>query len=298
MRSIGDLPVFCLVAEAQSFSGAARRSGLTTAAVSKAIARLERDLSVRLFTRTTRKVVLTAEGARLHAAARDMLGRLAEAEADLSGHSGSISGTVRLAAPVLLGQTVLPPVIAAFRSAHPACSIDLRLSDWQHDLVAEGIDLALRFGDLADSRIVARKLAETRFATVAAPDYLKRAGVPASPAQLTGHSRITYVVQRTGQSFAWRFADGTALPDGQITVGDGGANAALALAGVGIAQDVDTALAPLLIEGRLTEILTDSRAPGPTLWLVQPAGRFVPSRVQRLAAALVAAFARATQGGR
>jgi DNA-binding transcriptional LysR family regulator len=290
---MNDLAPFAAVAEAKSFAAAARRLRLTTAGVSKAVIRLETRLGARLFTRTTRRVALTAEGAEFYARARDILDRLAEAEAEVGGGARGLRGHVRITAPVLIGQQVLAPMLAGFRSSHPAITLDVRLTDGFSGLVEEGIDLALRLGGLADSRLVARRLAATRFATCASPVYLARFGEPGSVDDLRAHSCVTYVVQGSGKPFAWRFAGDVRFePERGVLVGDGGANRAFAVAGSGLIQEIDVAVGPDLKAGSLVEVLGHLAAPGPPLSLVQPAGRFVPGRVRAVGEHIAAAFAR------
>ena len=295
---MGDLAAFAAVAEARGFGAAARRLGVTTAAVSKAVIRLEARLGVRLLTRTTRRVVPTPEGEALHARARDILERIAEAEAEARGDTGALAGRVRLAAPVLLGQGPVARILAAFSAEHPGVVLDVRLSDSFADVVAEGLDLVLRLGEPADSRLMARRLANTSFVTCASPDYLARHGRPRTLDELRGHARIGYVVQRTGRVFAWRFRDANGreveiAPEPlRVAVGDGGANRAFALAGAGLIQEVSLAVADDLAAGRLVQVLADQTANGPPLFLLQPAGRFVPLRARALAEHLTAAFRR------
>lgn len=289
MDQISDLAAFRAVAETRSFSASARRLRLTTAGVSKAVIRLETRLGVRLFTRTTRRVVPTAEGEEFYVRACDVLDRLAEAEAEVGSGVRALAGEVRIAAPVLIGQQVLAPILADFRRSHPDIVLDVRLSDAFADLVGGGVDLALRFGELEDSGLVARRLASTRFVTCASPDYLARHGTPATADDLSGHPCVTYVVQGSGRPFPWRFAGGVTFAPGRaVLVGDGGANRAFAITGSGLIQEIDVAVRPDLRSGALVEVLADQSASGPPLSLLQPAGRFVPRRVRAVADRLIA----------
>lgn len=295
MESITDLHAFVAVSEARSFSAAARRLSVTTAAVSKAVIRLEARLGVRLFTRTTRRVTPTREGVEFFVRIRDVLDRLAEAEADVGAGSGSLSGDVRISAPVLIGQQVLAPLLADFRRSHPKVVLDVRLGDAFVDLVATGTDIALRLGELADAGYIARRLTTTRFVTCASPAYLEQHGRPQSVDDLRKHACVTYVVQGSGRPFKWRFVGDEAFePDRSVLVGDGGANRAFAIAGLGLIQEIDVAVQPDLECGTLVEVLAERSALGPPLSLVQPAGRFSPRRVRAVVEFLAASFSRSS----
>ena len=293
MQSLDELSAFLAVAETQSFSEAARRLRLTTAGVSKAVARLERSLAVRLFTRTTRRVAATPEGLRLLPHARELLARADDARQALQAAHQAPSGHVRLAAPVLLGQQRLLPMLSTLRQQLPGLAFELSLSDQFVDLAGGGFDLALRFGELADSGLVARPLARSRFITCASPAYLARHGRPARIADLAGHACVAYAVQTSGRVFDWRFSRGRMhTPHSDLlVVNDGGANLAAALAGIGLIQDIDLALAPELAAGRLEAVLVDEATAGPPLALVRPGGRYLPERVRRVEQALRDAFA-------
>lgn len=292
MEPLPDLAAFTAVCETRSFSAAARQLRVTTAAVSKAVMRLEARLGVRLLTRTTRRVVPTPEGEELCLRARDILDRLAEAEAEIGEGAARIRGPVRIAAPVLLGQQVLAPILGRIQDEHPDLVLDIRLGDGLVNLVEDGIDIAVRIGEPADSRLTLRRLGATRFLTCAAPAYLGRFGTPLRIDELDRHRCLTYVVQRTGRPFPWRFAGGvTYEPRRSVLVGDGGANRAFALAGLGLIQDLDRALEPDIRAGALVPVLAAQAAEGPPLSLLMPSGRFLPRRVRSVADRIVSAMA-------
>ncbi len=288
MDQLSDLGAFVAVFEAQSFSAAARRLQVTTAGVSKAVIRLESRLSVRLFTRTTRRVVATEEGNEFYRHARDIINRLSEAEAAIASGSQGLSGVVRIAAPVLLGQNVLAPLLSELRALHPAIVLDVQLTDAFTAIIDQGVDIALRFGSLQDSSLIGRKLCDTRFVTCASPAYLARYGAPTKVSDLQAHDCITYVVNRSGKPFAWRFkAKREFMPVRSVIVSDGGALRAFGLAGHGLIQEIDVAIAPDLESGLLVQVLQDSISDGPALWLLQPAGRNVTRRVRTVVDGLV-----------
>lgn len=191
MDRFRELSALSAVAEAGSFSAAARRLGVSPPAATRLIAALEARLGVRLLTRTTRRVALTEAGARLHADAARILGELEAAEAAATGAALEPRGTLRITAPVLFGQRFLAPVLRDFLDSHPQLRAELLLLDRPVDLVEEGLDVALRIGRLPDSTLRATRIGDVRRVVVAAPSYLERHGAPGRPDDLAGH-RIVF----------------------------------------------------------------------------------------------------------
>ena len=181
LRNLDDVAVFLKVVDCGGFSAAARALDLAPATVSKQIARLELVLGARMFERSTRQLRITDEGRAFAERARPALALLDEA-ADIA-HQGAqtLTGTLRITAPVPLGTRYLAPVIASFRELHPLLGFDLQLSDHVVDLYHSDLDLAVRVGLLGDSGLICRRLAESRRILVAAPSYLRRLGMPAPP---------------------------------------------------------------------------------------------------------------------
>ncbi len=184
-----ELGIFVRAAETGSFSRAAREFGTTQPSVSRTIAGLERRLGVKLLLRTTRRITLTDAGAVLLERARHILPEIDEAE-DAARGTDSLRGLLKVAMPVAFGIREVIPRLPAFLADHPQLRIDFAMADGAEDLVAEGVDVALRLGQLADSGFGSRKLASVPRLLVASPGYLELRGTPASLADLDGHDRI------------------------------------------------------------------------------------------------------------
>ena len=193
--NLDDLRVLLATAETGGLTSAGKRCGLSTAAVSAAIKRLEASLGVRLFDRTTRSVRPTAEGEVMIDHARRALELVSEGQARVRAGSIGLAGPIRITVAAVLAREVLSHWLAEFASEHPAIEIELQVSDSLVDLVKEGIDVALRHGPLADSNHSARLLAPARRVACASPAYVAAHGLPASPAQLPGHQCIVYHVR-------------------------------------------------------------------------------------------------------
>jgi LysR family transcriptional regulator, regulator for bpeEF and oprC len=286
MDQFNDLACFVAVAETRAFAGAARRLGASTSGVSKSINRLEERLGVRLFTRTTRRVALTAEGQLYYARSRDILEALAEAEGELADASAALKGRIRIDMPIVFGERHIIPLLTAFRERHPGVELDIRLSDTITNLVEDNIDVAVRFGDLGDSRIMAKKLGVCRLITCASPAYLKARGTPKTIDDLSSHVCITFQFRSSGRSFNWRFsANGKTVEidtSTSLLINDGSAYRRLALLGAGIVQDLNVNVAEEIANGSLIEILKPHSVKAFPLSIVWPAGRHQTKRVREL----------------
>lgn len=276
--------MFVAVADAGGFTAAARRLGLTTAAVSKAITRLEQRLSTRLFTRTTRAVHLTDAGSRYYTRCRPALEELARGEDEALEEAGSMRGRIRIELPTTFGRIVVIPLLAEFQRSYPDIALDIRLNDRYVDLVEESVDVAVRFGTLKDSTLNVHRLGITRTCTCASPEYLEQHGAPRSLEDLEQHRLVTYLSQQTRRPYPWFFrVNGevqTRIQNSRIEIDDSGANRALALAGAGIIQDLSCHVWDDLVSGRLVELIPEHAAPGLEVSLVFPSGRDMPSRVR------------------
>lgn len=192
LRNLDDLAVFVQVMERGSFSAAARDMHLTPKLVSTRIARLEQALGVTLFERNTRSLRITDEGRAIAARARAALGVLEDMQELAACGRHELHGTIRLTAPSPFGRKYVTPAIADFCRLHPQVGFELRLSDQVQDLYADDLDLAIRMGDLADSRLVARRIASNRRVLVAAPEYIARHGAPSKPEDLAAHHCLVF----------------------------------------------------------------------------------------------------------
>jgi DNA-binding transcriptional LysR family regulator len=190
MDDLNDILVFARVAELGSFTSAARRLALPKSTVSARVARLEERLGARLLERSTRKLRLTDAGARYLEHARRAIVELEHGASAVENFRSAPGGVLRVTAPVVLGQAFLPPIVSEYVQLHPQVQLFVDLSNRRVDLFEEGFDLALRAGALPDSMLVARRLGRAGARLYAAPDYLLRCGVPATPQELAGHSLL------------------------------------------------------------------------------------------------------------
>lgn len=293
MERSGEMEVFARVVQDGGFSAAARNLDLTPSAVSKLIARLEHRLGARLLTRTTRALRLTEEGEAYHRAALRVLQDLNEA--DLAVASGAVRGRLRVSVSVPFGQTIVVPALPDFLARYPDTSVDLSLSDDIIDLLANRTDVAIRVGNLPDSALVARKLAQTPRTLVASPAYLERMGTPETPTDLPRHNCIgfNFRMTRTG----WPFRDGPRvfeqLVAGNVLVNNGETARQVALDGLGIARLGRFHVADDIAAGRLIPLL-DSFL-GDDLELIHAiyvGGGEVPGRVRAFIAYMAEVTAR------
>lgn len=254
----GEMEVFVKVVEQGGFSAAARAFRMTPSAVSKLVARLEARLGARLFNRSTRRLQLTPEGCAFFERSVRLLADLDEAER-CAGASETPAGRLRVNVSVPVGMHVLLPLMPEFLERHPGVSLDIDLTDQVVDLLEERTDIAIRSGPLKSSRMVARKLGETRMTIVGAPSYLRRRGVPGSLKDLESHDRLGFGYVRAVEG--WPLMDGDrriVVPTiGSARVSNGDALRALAVDGMGLAR-----LAAFLVEadiaaGRLKPVLDE-----------------------------------------
>lgn len=279
--------IFAAVAEHRSFSGAADAIGLSKATVSKAITRLEIDLATALFHRTSRRLALTDAGRSLADHAQRIVAEARAAEEAARDAASAPAGRVRLAAPMSFGIGHVAPLVAEFLRRHPGVEIELHLSDARVDIVADGYDVALRIGDLADSSLRARRLCGIATHIVAAPAYLAAAGMPAGAADLANHRLLGY----SNVTGPWRLRkpgepEVSIRPRGPLIANSGDAIVPALLAGLGIARLPGFIVGPHLESGALVAILPDWTPPATGLHLVTPPSPLRPARVEALIAFL------------
>jgi DNA-binding transcriptional LysR family regulator len=292
--NLDDLRVLLATAETGGLTSAGKRCGLSTAAVSAAIKRMETALGVRLFERTTRSVRPTAEGEVMIDHARRALELVSEGQALVRAGTAGLSGTIRVTVATVMAHEMLAHWLAEFAAAHPAIAVNLQVSDAHLDLVREGIDLALRNGPLPDSSHSARLLATAHRVACASPAYLARHGTPADPAELAKHQCFVYHV-RGRRLDVWQFQarDGTAMRvrvNGRLTSNDASISQQWALEGRGILYQSELALADALASGRLVRLFPDHVGEPAPLYAVLPSARYVPARVQVVMDQLSALF--------
>lgn len=275
--------VMAAVTETGNFARAAEMLGLTPSGVSRAIARLEARVGVRLFDRNPRDVSLTEEGRRFHAQVMPLLAGLEEAAAEAAGATTTVAGKLRVSVDPWFARTLLAPRLQDFLTRYPRLSIDLATSNYREDMMA-GIDVAVRFGPPDSSSLIARKLLETRILTCAAPSYLARHGEPAAPQDLARHETLLFRDPQTGLPFPWEFHRGTEIVaikvTGRLVMDDPSVALAACLAGQGVLQSLAIGMQPLLSRGELKQILpkwSDERYP---LYAYHPSRHLPPAKVR------------------
>lgn len=287
-----DIEPFLAVAAEGSFRKGADRLALTPAAMSKAVARLERRLGVALFLRTTRRVTLTPEGERFRerclAASREVEAGAGEAAEARS----SMSGEIVVTAPFIVGR-LLAGKLPEFLRLHPALSVRLELTDRRVDLPGERVDIAIRIGAPGEADLVSRRLAGLRWTMVASPEYLAEHGVPETPAALAAHRGLAFLTP-SGRVAPWRFHDAgrefELPPSPGLVVDEGEFLVDAAAAGGGVAQVFSFMAAIFVADGRLTPVLERFQPAGPDMHAVMPAGRNANPRVRATLDFLYAVF--------
>ena len=202
---LGSIEMFCKAAELQGFTAAALALGVTAAAVSRSVGRLEERLGAKLFTRTTRLMRLTEEGRAYFEQCRHALAQIENAERAINGSQAEPSGVLRISMPTTYGHYRVLPVLQNFLARYPKIKVEVDLSNRNIDFVEDGYDLAIRGGTPSDSRLVARKLEDATFGIFAAPAYLDRRGTPQTLEQLQDHDCIAFVMPSTGRGLPWVF---------------------------------------------------------------------------------------------
>lgn len=288
------LATFSAIVRAGSISKAAAVQGSDKSVLSRQLARLESDLGARLVQRSTRRVTLTEIGEMVFAEAQRIEAALANVEQLTEQHQTEVKGRLRVTCPRPLGQHYLVPLIVEFTQRHPAVEVALTVDDRLVDLIAEHIDVAVRVAHLEDSSLIAVKLAEGARALVASPGYLRRAGMPETPADLAQHECLVYTSGARGLD-EWPFLhDGARLSvrvKSKIQINDGLALVNAACAGGGVLAIDRLLAAKELASGALVELLPQySLAPGQPIYAVYPArsglalktAAFVPHLRERL----------------
>lgn len=284
---LGSLELFCLTAKHGGFTAAAHATGLTAAAVSRSIARLEARLGVRLFIRTTRQVRLTDAGQRYYGQCQHALEQLVEAEREITGEQTAPAGVLRVSLPTSYGHYRVLPLLPAFIRQYPEIELDLHLSNRNIDFTDEGFDLAVRGRTPPDSGLVARKLEDAELVVVAAPDYVRARGEPRTLDHLSQHECIQFMLPSTGQTVPWLLRhEGRIIehaPPGRLRCADDILGpVTLARAGAGVLQTYRFLVEEDLREGRLVALLSNYAGASRPFSLLYPASRHMPLRVRVL----------------
>ena len=282
MDQLGAMRAFVRVVQTGSFSAVGRELNSTQATISKKVAALETKLGVKLLTRSSRDVSLTQAGTDYYEQCVVMLAELDEIEARVRSQVAKPQGRLRVSAPIAFGRLVIAPIIGEFLAMYPDIKVDMLLGDRHVDLVAEGVDLAIRARQLEDSSLVARHLFDNPMLLVASPEFLELHGAPREPIDLKRHNCIVYSLFRSINS--WHFSrDGkefTVPVSGSFQSDNGDTNLEVALAGVGIIQLPIWMVGEHLQSGRLIQLLPDYQTDKIPLNALYPQSRYVPLKVR------------------
>jgi DNA-binding transcriptional LysR family regulator len=285
MDRLAAMEAFVRVVDAGSFSGAARLLRIGQPAVSKTIAQLEERLGVRLLLRSTHGLTPTEAGRGFYERARRAIEEADEAEYAARGAGTTLSGRLRICAAVTFARLHVLPRLPVFLEQHPSLDIDIVLDDRNIDLIEEGIDVALRMGQLADSSLTARKLGQSPRRVFASAAYLERMGVPRVPADLAGHQAVIY--SQRGGGDEWTFhRDGTTASiamQGRVRVTAAEGVREAVFAGLGLAVASEWMFAPELVSGIVESVLDDWTLPAVDLWAVFPTGRQASAKARAFA---------------
>jgi DNA-binding transcriptional LysR family regulator len=292
MNSASDeMNAFVRVIERGSFAAAAGDLGITPSALSKLVTRIEDRLGVRLLTRTTRRLVLTAEGELFVARSRDILAAIEAAEAEVTAASRAPRGHLRISVGTTYAKQILGPALPSFLGHYPEITVEILVSDRQIDLVAEQVDMAIRSGWLGDSTLVARKLHDARRLICASPRYLAKHGTPRVPADLLQHNCLT--LAGFGQFNQWPFHTSEGINrlavSGSLATDNADLLLDAAVAGLGIARLADFVVARAMQEDALLPLLEDTHLSEPfPVHLVTVPGRHRTPRVKAFTDFMVA----------
>ncbi|EJC69089.1 transcriptional regulator [Rhizobium leguminosarum bv. viciae WSM1455] len=291
MIRIEGIAAFVAVVEAGSVSEAARRLRLSKSVVSERLAELEKSLGGILLHRTTRKLTLTEDGTVFLGRAARIVREIEEAAADMAERRGTLSGPIRIAAPVTFGRMHLGPALYPFLAEHPEIELTLDIDDRRVDAASDGYDAIIRNGPIADSRLVAWKLAHSRRLLCASPDYLARQGIPSSLADLNSHRGIFYTNRGVAD---WRFQtfDGAIVVRAKLALGinNGDMLRDAATAGLGIALLPAFIAGPAIREGRLAEIDVGHKPEAEFIYMAHPEGRNPSAKLRAIADHLKKSF--------
>ena len=283
-RILSGVTVLAAVVEGGSFVKAAELIGITDSGVSRAISRLEARLRVRLLDRTTRSVALTGEGRRFYEEVKPHLNAIEDAAVVASGAASAVRGRLKVDIDPFFLPLVLAGRLGAFCDLYPELAIEFVTSEHVGDLVSDGIDLAVRFGQPRLSTLVSRKLIEAPILTLASPRYLERYGKPAHPSDLTAHRCLQFIDPHTGRPFGWEFIRGSESIEvptsGPLTFTDPKTMLEECFAGTGIAQVIGWGVGPALARGALVDLFPEWHGERFPLFAFHPSRRHPPAKVR------------------
>jgi DNA-binding transcriptional LysR family regulator len=289
-----DLSFFQEIVKQGSLSAAARELGITPAAVSKRLAKIEESLGVALVRRTTRRLSLTDEGEQFLASARRILTELEEMEQQVAQNRVAPKGLLRVNAPLGFGRTYITPIVSRFIKQYPEVEVQLQLTDHPLSLVDDTFEIGIRFGEVPDTRLVARRIAPNRRLVCAAPSYLKAHGVPKVPHDLVHHNCIVLRQNETAYGL-WRFSKGkqtdTVKVRGTLSSNDGEVALNWVLAGHGLMLRAEWDIAKYVRTGRLVILLEDYATEPADIFAVYSERQARSPRVRAFTEFLVNSFA-------
>lgn len=292
MDVLGAMNVFRTVADKGGFSTAAKQLGISKASVSKQVAALEDRLGARLLNRTTRQLSLTEVGQGYLDRIRQILDDVTETETAVSRHHAAPCGTIRVSAPMSFGLLHLSPALCDFMARYPDLSVDLTLNDRRVDLVEEGFDVALRIGALADSSLIARRIAPARLAVCATPAYWDAHGRPATPDDLVHHNACVYTIVDRPDVWSFIGPDGpqSVKVSGRLRANNGQVLRDAAVSGHAVILSPTFLVGPDLRTGRLERVLENYPAKEAGIFAVYPPGRHLSAKVRAFVDFLVERF--------
>lgn len=282
MDSLGALKVFVHVAEGRSFSAAATQLGVSASAVGKAIARLEEQLDVRLFHRSTRSIALTPEGMLFLEHCRRILNEVDAVRQELSQVNQAPRGKLRVSLPI--AGMLMMPAISAFMKAYPEVQLDLEFTDRLVDVIDEGFDAVIRSGGPRDTRLVARRLGEYRLKLVASPDYLRRRGTPQTPEDLMTHACLHHRFANSGKFERWPLRrhgrDVDVMGPSSVIVNTIEPLICMTERGLGIACLPEFAIRRQIEQGSLRTVLDDYVRHSGLFHVLWPSSRYMPPKLR------------------
>ncbi|MFJ7565463.1 LysR family transcriptional regulator [Herminiimonas sp. NPDC097707] len=293
MDGISDLAFFALLVKRGSLAAAAQELGVTPPSVSKRLAGIEARLRVRLLNRTTRRISLTPEGEIYLADGARLVAELEALEQRISGGNVTAKGLLKISATFGFGRRHITPQLSAFARLYPEVDVQLHLTDRPVNLVEQGFDADIRFGQLPDARLTARKIADNRRLVCASPAYLKNHGIPLTPRDLQKHNCI--LLRESDEIYgSWHFSSGakqeTVKVRGSLSANDGECATAWALDGQGIVVRSEWDVAPYLRSGRLRAVLEDWQLPQADIYIVFPTKNHLSAKTRALVDFMLQAF--------
>jgi DNA-binding transcriptional LysR family regulator len=283
-RILGGIATLSVVVDSGSFVKAAKVLGVTQSAVSRAVSTLEARVGIRLFHRTTRTVALTGEGRQFYEEIAPLLSGIENAITSASGAGTSVKGHLRINIDPFFSRLLLAPEVGSFLERYPELTLELVTRSLLGDLVSEGFDVGIRFGDPAPSSLVVRKLVDTRILTVAAPRYIERFGRPEKPSDLRHHQCLQFRNSATGQPYAWEFHRGRKVvpvkTSSRLMLTDAGTLLGTCVAGFGIAQVMNLGIKPLLDSGKLVDLFPDWTDETFPLYALYPSRTLPPAKLR------------------